>query len=105
MVRIMSKPPDNGNFIMKSMATVWNSRECSGVIGIIAGFNGPRICFVFLTRCTSLDILLDILFHVGPPEVSFCQLISVRNSWVSGGGFVVVKLNYPPLQIVVSGNN
>ena len=40
MVRIVSYPPDCGNFVMKSMAMVWNGSECSGVMGIIAGFRG-----------------------------------------------------------------
>ena len=40
MVRIVSYPPDCGNFVMKSIAIVWNGSECSGVIGIIAGFRG-----------------------------------------------------------------
>ena len=40
MVRIMLYPPDWGNFVMKSIAIVWNGSECLGVMGIIAGFRG-----------------------------------------------------------------
>jgi hypothetical protein len=42
-VKSVSYLPDFGSFVMKSIATVWNSKVCSGVIGKIAGFCG----FVF----------------------------------------------------------
>ena len=61
--------------------------------------------FAFLADGATLDILLNVLFHVGPPEVSLSQSIGICNSWVSGGQIIVEKLNYPPLQIVVTGNN
>jgi hypothetical protein len=32
--------PDFGNFVMKSIATVWKGRECSGVMGTIPGLSG-----------------------------------------------------------------
>ena len=34
IVRIVLYPPDWGNFVMKSIAMVWNGSECLGVIGI-----------------------------------------------------------------------
>ena len=35
-----------------------------------SGFEGSSVDFIFLTGGASLDILLDVLFHVRPPEVS-----------------------------------
>ena len=69
------------------------------------GFEGSSIDFTFLAGGTPLDILLDVLFHVRPPEVSLGQGIGIGNSQVSGSRIVMEKLNYPPLQIVVTGNN
>ena len=63
------------------------------------------VCFVGLTCCTSFDILFNVLLHTRPPEIAFCQLVHIWNSRVSSGGCVVKELNYPPLQIVVTGNN
>ena len=68
-------------------------------------FEGSCVDFAFLADGTTLDILLDVLFHVGPPEVSLSQSIGICNSWVSGGQIVVEKLNYLPLQIVVTSND
>ena len=68
-------------------------------------FEGSSVDFAFLTRGATLDILLNVLFHVGPPEVSFGEVVGIGNSWVSSGWVIVEKLNYPPLQIVVTGND
>ena len=40
IVKIVLYFPDFGNFVMKSMDTVWKGSVCSGVMGIIAGFRG-----------------------------------------------------------------
>jgi len=40
IIKIVSYFPDFGNFMIKSIDTVWNSSVCSGVMGIIAGFKG-----------------------------------------------------------------
>ena len=68
-------------------------------------FEGSCVDFAFLADGTTLDILLNVLFHVGPPEVLLGKGIGIGNSWVSSGWIIVEKLNYPPLQIVVTGNN
>ena len=73
---------------MKSIAIVWNGSKCLGVIGIIAGFEGSCVDFNFLASGATLDILLNILFHVGPPEVLLGQGIGIGNSQVSGGQIV-----------------
>ena len=70
-----------------------------------SGIKGSSVDFAFLAYGATLDILFDVLSHAGPPEVSFSQGISIGNSWVSGGQIIVEKLNYPPLQIVVTGND
>ena len=69
------------------------------------GFEGSSVDFAFLADGTTFDILINVLFHVGPPEVSLGKGVGICNSWVSGGQIVVEKLNYPPLQIVVTGND
>ena len=68
-------------------------------------FEGFGIDFTFLAGGATLDILFDVLFHVGPPEVLLGQGIGIGNSWVSGGWIFVEKLNYPPLQIIVTSND
>ena len=68
-------------------------------------FEGSGVDFAFLADGATLDILFDILSHAGPPEISLGKGIGIGNSWVSGGWIKVEKLNYPPLQIVVTGNN
>src|SRR6266702_169068 len=40
-------------------------------------FQGSCIDFVGLTCGATLDILLDVLFHVRPPCISSCQSISI----------------------------
>ena len=70
-----------------------------------SGFKGSSVDFAFLADGATLDILLNILFHAGPPEISLGEGIGIGNSRVSGGRIVVEKLNYPPLQIVVTSNN
>jgi hypothetical protein len=42
IVRIVSYSffPDFGNFVMKSIATVWKGKECSGVMGTNPGLSG-----------------------------------------------------------------
>ena len=70
-----------------------------------SGFKGSSVDFAFLADGATLDILFNVLSHVGPPEVSLGKGIGIGNSWVFGGRVVVEKLNYPPLQIVVTGNN
>ena len=69
------------------------------------GFKGSRVDFAFLAGGATLDILLNILSHAGPPEVSLGKGIGIGNSWVSGGRIVMEELNYPPLQIIVTGND
>ena len=69
------------------------------------GFKRSSVDFALLTRGATLDILLDIMFHVGPPEVSLGKGVGIGNSWVSGSRIIMEKLNYPPLQIVVTSNN
>ena len=68
-------------------------------------FKGSSVDFAFLADGATLDIMFDVLFHARPPEVSLGEGIGIGNSWVSGGQIIVEKLNYPPLQIVVTGNN
>ena len=70
-----------------------------------SGFEGSSVDFAFLADGAALDILLDVLFHAGPPEVSFGEGVGIGNSRVSGGRIIVEKSNYPPLQIVVTGND
>ena len=70
-----------------------------------SGFEGSSVNFAFLASGATLDILLDVLFHVGPPAVSLGQGIGICNSQVFSGWIIVEKLNYPPLQIVVIGND
>ena len=69
------------------------------------GFEGSSIDFTFLADGATLDILFVVLFHVGPPEVSLGQGVGIGNSWVSGSRVIMEKLNYPPLQIVVTSND
>jgi hypothetical protein len=40
IVKIVLYLPDLGCLVMKSIATVWNGNECSGVIGKISGLSG-----------------------------------------------------------------
>ena len=35
-----------------------------------SGFKGSSVDFAFLANGASFDILLNVLFHAGPPEVS-----------------------------------
>ena len=65
------------------------------------GFEGSSVDFAFLADGATLDILLDVLSHTGPPEVLLGEGKGVGNSWVSGGRIIMEKLNYPCLQIVV----
>ena len=60
---------------------------------------------VGLTGRASFDVLFGILFHVRPPEVAFHQFVRIANSGVSSRRGFVVKMNYPPLQIVFPGND
>ena len=68
-------------------------------------FEGSSVDFAFLADGATFDILLNILFHVGPPEVSLGKGVGIGNSWVSGSRVIMEKLNYLPLQIIVTGNN
>ena len=68
-------------------------------------FEGSSVNFALLADSSTLDILFDVLSHAGPPEVLLGKGIGIGNSWVSGGQIIVEKLNYPPLQIVVTGND
>ena len=68
-------------------------------------FEGSGVDFAFLAGGATLDILLNVLFHFRPPEVSLGKGIGICNSWVSGGQIIVEKLNYSPLQIIVTGND
>ena len=70
-----------------------------------SGFKGSGVDFAFLEDGATLDILLNVLFHVGPPEGSLGKGIGIGNSRVSGGRIIMEKLNYPPLQIVVTSND
>src|SRR6266404_8662725 len=40
IVKIVLYFPDFGNFMMKSMDTIWKGSVCSGMMGIIASFRG-----------------------------------------------------------------
>ena len=68
-------------------------------------FKGSSVDFAFLANGATFDILFNVLFHVGPPEVLLGKGMGIGNSWVSGGRIIMEKLNYPPLQIVVTGND
>ena len=68
-------------------------------------FKGSSVDCAFLADGATLDILFNVLFHVGPPEVLLSEGIGIGDSWVSGGWVVIEKLNYPPLQIIVTGND
>ena len=70
-----------------------------------SGFEESSVDFTFLTSGTTFDILLNVLSHVRPPEVLLGQGVSICNSWVSVSQVIMEKLNYPPLQIVVTSNN
>ena len=100
IVRIVSYLPDFGNFVMKSIAIVWNGSPFTGAMGNIVGFKGWGILlvsrdgeycwfqgmgvnFVGLTSRASLDVLFGILFHIWPPEVAFHELVRIANSGVS----------------------
>ena len=83
IVRLISYPPDWGNFMMKLMVIVWKGSECLGGNRNHSWFEGSSVDFTFLASGTTLNILLNILFHVKPPEVSFGQGIGICNSWVS----------------------
>ena len=69
------------------------------------GFKGSSVDFAFLADGATLDILLNVLFHAAPPEVSLSEGIGIGNSWVSGGWIIMEKSNYPPLQIIVTSND
>ena len=68
-------------------------------------FKRSSIDFTFLADGATLDILFNVLFHVGLPEILLGQGIGIGNSWVSSSRIIVEKLNYPPLQIIVTGND
>ena len=68
-------------------------------------FEGSSVDFAFLTRGTTLDILLNVLFHAGPPEVLLGKGIGIGNSRVSAARSSLEKLNKPPLHIVVTSND
>ena len=70
-----------------------------------SGFKGSSVDFAFLADSAALDILFKVLFHAGSPEVSLDEGIGICNSQVSGGQIVVERLNYPPLQIIVTSND
>ena len=70
-----------------------------------SGLKGSSVDFAFLADGATFDILLNVLFHVGPPEVLLGKGIGIGNSQVSSGQIIVEKLNYPPLQVVVTNNN
>ena len=69
------------------------------------GFKASSVDFAFLADGATFDILLNVLLHIGPPEVSLGEGIGIGNSWMSSGQIIMEKLNYPPLQIVVTGND
>ena len=68
-------------------------------------FEGSSVDFAFLAGGATLDILLNVLFHFRPPEVPLGEGVGVGNSWVSSSRIIVIKLIYPPLQIIVTGND
>ena len=49
-----------------------------------SGFEGSSVNFTFLASGATVDVLLNVLFHVGPPEVSLGQGVGICNSQVSG---------------------
>ena len=90
---------------MKSIAMVWKGSKCSGVIGIMAGLRCLVLILLSLQMAQPLDILLYVLPHAGSSEVSLGKGIGIGNSLASCGRIIVEKLNYPPPQIVVTGND
>ena len=65
-----------------------------------SGFKGSSVDFAFLADGATLDILFNVLFHVGPPEVLFSEGIGIGNSRVSSGQIIVEKLNYPLFRLL-----
>ena len=41
------------------------------------GYKGSSVEFAFLADSAALDILLNVLFHAGPPEVSFGKGVGI----------------------------
>ena len=60
-----------------------------------SGFEGSSVDFAFLADGATLDILFNVLFHVGPSEVLLGKGVGIGNSQVSGGQIIMEKLNYP----------
>ena len=42
-----------------------------------SGFKGSSVDFAFLANGAALDILFNVLFHAGPPEVSLGKGIGI----------------------------
>ena len=42
-----------------------------------SGFKGSGVDFAFLADGAALDILLNIMLHAGPPEVSFGKGVGI----------------------------
>jgi hypothetical protein len=100
IVRMVSYPSDTGSFVIKSSAIVWNGSDW-----VEWGFHWVRVYFVHLARCTSFDILRDVVAHAWPPVILCNILCCFGDSGMSCSDVVVKKGNHPPLKIVVSHND
>ena len=65
-------------------------------------FEGSSVDFAFLACGTTLDVFLNVLFHVKPPEVSLGKGIGIGNSRVSGSRIIVKKLGLKQVLMPVS---
>ncbi len=64
-----------------------------------------RVDFIGLAYCAPFDIFFDIFLQIWPPVVLFQKCDGVADSGVSAIWWIVECGNYPPLKIVVTGNN
>src|SRR6266702_2733230 len=64
-----------------------------------------HVNFVGLTRCAPFDVFFYVLFQIWPPVVLLQECNCVAYSRVSTIWWIVKSGNYPPLKIVVAGNN
>ena len=79
MVRIVLYPPDWGNFVMKSIAIVWNGSECLGVMSQtkVLVRDGP-IQSHFSTRETSAGhVPLFSLTGLGPDGLREIHVVTL----------------------------
>ena len=65
IVRIVSYLPDFGNFVMKSIAIVWNGSPFTGVMGNIVGFKGWVLILLAWQAAHPLTYCLASCFMLG----------------------------------------